>query len=113
LQAKRLGLLHELVGGKGRLDFRGLYRRLARNQADTLFVRCEYRRAASPGAATPWTIARYRKTGRSNDEPLNVTSWGESAAILSTNDVISSFSGRSPTCGAPSRAHPRRRAGLV
>src|SRR5205807_5640932 len=31
----------------------------------------KYGRDASFGAATPWTIARYRRTGRSNDEPQN------------------------------------------
>jgi branched-chain amino acid transport system ATP-binding protein len=34
--------------------------------------------------------------------PLNVTSCGFSSAILSQNAPISSFSVRSPTCGAPS-----------
>src|SRR6516165_12470945 len=67
-----------------------------------LGVPVEILTAARPGAATPWTIARYRRTGRSKDEPLNVTSCGERAAILSTNDAISSFSDRSPTWGAPS-----------
>src|SRR6516164_5618651 len=33
-------------------------------------------------------MARYRRTGRSKDEPLNVTSCGDSAAILSTKEEI-------------------------
>jgi hypothetical protein len=54
-------------------------------------------RADNPSADTLWVIARYRRTGRSNDEPLNVTSCGVSSAIRSTNDMINSFSTRSPT----------------
>src|SRR5262245_48140396 len=41
------------------------------------------------------------QTGRSKDDPLNVMSCGERAAIFSTKDAIKSFSDRSPTWGAP------------
>ena len=54
------------------------------------------------------TIARYRRTGRSKDEPLNVTSCGDSTEMRSTNDAISAFSDRSPTCGAPRASTTQR-----
>src|SRR5262249_47969152 len=52
-------------------------------------------------------IARYRRTGKSNEEPLNVTSCGWSSATRLTNPTISSLSERSPTCGSDELASPR------
>src|ERR1700730_3473731 len=53
------------------------------------------------GGLTLFTIARYRSTGRSRLAPSNVTSCGFSDAIFYTKAAMSSFSERSPMCGAP------------
>src|SRR6266516_5939192 len=48
-----------------------------------------------------FTIARYRRTGKSKLWPLNVMSCGRNWPILSMNERMSSGSVRSPRCGAP------------
>jgi hypothetical protein len=63
----------------------------------------KYGRNDNPGAATPWTIGRYRRTGRSMDDPLNVTSCGNSSAKqptrLETRASSSHFNGCGPWRG--------------
>src|SRR5262250_3354520 len=49
---------------------------------------------------------RSRGAGKSNEEPLNVTSCGWNSATRLTNPTISSLSERSPTCGSDELASP-------
>ena len=54
-----------------------------------------------PGAETRLIIARYRSTGRSKLDPLNVTNCGRNSAMRSTKLWIRSASVRSEMFGAP------------
>src|SRR5262249_26611166 len=51
-------------------------------------------------------IARYRRTGKSNEEPLNVISCGWRLGNSIDEPTISSISERSPTCGSDELASP-------